>query len=191
MKQLLIYGAGEFGQTIHSLAEECDFSVAGFIDDWSTGPGILAPSTQLLTHFPPSDYQIVMAIGYRHLEARWNLFARLAQQGYQFPPLIHPRAIVNRSATIGEGSLVMAGSILDARASLGMLVVAWPASVINHDSKIGDNTFLGPGVVICGHTEIGSTCFVGAGAVVVDHINVPDRTFIKALARYCVKNNQA
>ena len=184
MTRLIVYGAGDFGQVVKPLAQECGFDVIGFIDDWHSGVDILGPSAGLPERFPPSGYQIAFAIGYRYMDARWRAFERLSRLGYEIPALVHPKAVVAVTATIDDGTFVMAGSIVDTRTHLGQLSVVWPGAIINHDAIIGGNTFLSPGCIVCGHSEIGAGSFIGAGAVVVDHVRVPPGAFIKAATRY-------
>lgn len=184
MKGLVIYGSGDFGQIVKPLAQDCGFNVVGFIDDWHSGAEILGTSVDLPSRFPPSGYQIAIAIGYRHLDARWRAFENLSRLGYEIPALVHPKAVVAATARIDDGTFVMAGSIVDTRTHLGRLSVVWPGAIINHDATIGSNTFLSPGCIVCGYSEVGTGSFIGAGAVVVDHVKVPMGAFIKAATRY-------
>jgi sugar O-acyltransferase (sialic acid O-acetyltransferase NeuD family) len=184
MARLLVYGSAEFGQVIAPLAQDCGFEVAGFIDDWNSCSEVLGSGADLPGKFPPGEFEIAIAIGYRHLDARWNVFDNLSRVGYRFPALIHPKAVVAHSAKVADGSFVMANATVDVRALLDHLVVVWPGAIINHDATIGRNSFLSPGSIICGHSTIGAGCFVGAGAVVVDHMSVPSNTFIKAATRH-------
>lgn len=184
MKQLVIYGASEFGKVVKTFAESSGSDVRGFIDDWHSGADVVGGCETLLREFSPQKFDIAMAIGYRHQDERWNIYCRLKNEGYRFPALVHPRAIVDPTASVADGVFIMAGAIVDARATIEPLAVAWPGAIVNHDSTIGTNTFLGPGAIVCGRTSVGHGCFIGAGAVVTDHLIVPPKTFIKAADRY-------
>jgi len=179
MKNLIIYGASEFGQVIKPLAQQCGHEIVGFVDDWHVGNGIVAGDA-MVDAFPPAQVDVVIGIGYRHLSARKKIFERIKSLGYSVAKLIHAKAIIDASAQIGEGAIIMAGAIVDVRARVGALAVVWPGAIVNHDSRIGDNSFLSPGAVICGHTEVAADCFIGAGAVVVDHLYIQPCSFIKA-----------
>lgn len=182
--QLLIFGSREFAPTVAELAEDCGHRVVGFIDDFSQGPGILGSLDAVLASHPPGDYQIAMAVGYADLTGRWRAWERVRGAGYRAPALVHPRAYVAKSATIGAGALIMAGAIVDVRSRIGEIAVVWPGACVNHDTSVGDNSFISPNATLCGFVELGAHSFVGAGAAIVDHCKVPDSTRIKMLSRY-------
>jgi sugar O-acyltransferase (sialic acid O-acetyltransferase NeuD family) len=182
--KLLIYGSKEFAQTVAELADDCGHEVAGFIDDFSTGPGILGTLTEVQRSHPPADFGIALAVGYAQLDARWDAWQRLLAAGYAAPALVHPHAYVAKSARIGAGAMLMAGALIDVRAQVGDIAVVWPGACVSHDSFIGNNCFISPNATVCGYVELGANSFVGAGAAIVDHCKVPSGTRIKMLSRY-------
>jgi sugar O-acyltransferase (sialic acid O-acetyltransferase NeuD family) len=182
--QVLIYGSREFAQTVAELVVDCGHTVAGFIDDLSRGPMILGPLEEVRHSHPPGEYGIAIAIGYKNLPARWNRWQRVRTLGYHAPALIHPRAYVARSANVGQGTMLMAGSLVDVRATIGDLVVVWPGAVVSHDCIVGENSFISPNATLCGYVTLGAHCFVGAGAAIVDHCEVPTATCIKMQSNY-------
>lgn len=184
---LLIYGSKDFAATVAELARHCGHEVAGMVDDYNTGPGIIGTLDAVIHTHPPSEYGIAMAIGYSNIPARWAAWQRSRSEGYHAPALVHPRAYVADSARIGEGAMVMAGAIADVRVEVGELAVVWPGACLNHDTKIGANTFISPSVTLCGFAEVGAHSFIGAGSIIVDHGHVPGGSFVKMLTRYTAR----
>ena len=182
--RLLIYGSRSFASTVAELARHCDFEVEGFVDDFDRGPNIIGTFAEVCVSHPPGRFAFAIGVGYNDLGLRWDARTRVIMAGYAQPALIHPRAYTADSAEIGDGSLVMARSVVDVRATIGQLVVLWPNACINHDAAVGPNTFVSPGAIVCGAVKLGTHCFVRAGAAVADHCVVPDGTFIKMLSRY-------
>jgi sugar O-acyltransferase (sialic acid O-acetyltransferase NeuD family) len=182
--QLLIYGSKNFAATVTELVRHCGHEAAGMVDDYNAGPGVIGDLATVARTHPPSDYGIAIAIGYANLKARWAAWEKVRSTGYRSPALIHPRAYVADTARIGEGSMLMAGAIVDVRAEIGDLAVLWPGACVNHDSAIGANTFISPNATVCGHAQVGAHSFIGAGAVVVDHGQVPEAGFVAMLARH-------
>jgi sugar O-acyltransferase (sialic acid O-acetyltransferase NeuD family) len=182
--QLLIYGSKEFAATVAELVRHCGHEVAGMVDDYNSGPGILGKSDSVVHSHPPSEYGVAMAIGYSNIPARWAAWEKIRSAGYRAPALIHPRAYVADTVRVGEGAMIMAGAIVDVRAEIGDLVVLWPGACVNHDVKIGPNVFISPNATLCGFSHVGAHSFIGAGAVIVDHGQVPETSFIKMLSRY-------
>jgi sugar O-acyltransferase (sialic acid O-acetyltransferase NeuD family) len=182
--KILVYGSKDFGLLVADLIQQIGHDFVGFIDDYSRGENILGTYAEVVSSYPPEQFGVVVAIGYKHFEARWAVYNKLVADGYQIPPLIHERAYVRDINRIGAGAIVMAGAIVDSFSKVGALSVLWPNAIVNHDSVIGHNTFLSPGSIICGFVTVGSSCFIGAGSIVVDHRTVPDKTFIKAGSVY-------
>lgn len=182
--RMLIYGSKNFSATVAELIRHCGHEIAGLIDDYDTGAGILGDFESMIRTCPPSQYGIAVAVGYSNLAARWTVWERIQRAGYVAPPLVHPRAYIADSARIGQGVMVMAGAIVDVRVAIEDLVVLWPGVCVNHDSQVGQNSFISPNATLCGFTNIGEHCFIGAGSVIVDHGKVPSHSFIKMLSRY-------
>ena len=180
MNPILVYGSKEFGQTVRALVEDCGRSFAGFIDDWHTGTGVVGSFADTVARFKNDQYDVAVAIGYNHLDARWNVYRAVKEAGYRAPALVHPTAIVNGRAKVGEGAMVMAGAVIDTNAVVEELAVVRLAVVVSHDSTIGQNTFLSPNSTVCGFCRVGRSCFIGAGAVIVDHAVVTHGAFVKA-----------
>lgn len=180
VKDILVYGSRDLGRVVKSIVEQSGFRFAGFIDDYSQGDEILGPYARVKEKYPPDAYKIAMAIGFNYLEARWAVYQKLIEDGYEFPPLIHPNAYVRDRTAVEQGAIVMARAIVDTNTRIGELSVLSPGAVVNYGGRVGSNTFLSSNSVISGHSTIEMNCFVGAGAVIMDHVTVPEGSFIKA-----------
>ncbi len=182
--RLLIYGSKTFARTAGELARHCGHEVVGYIDDFDSSSQALGNFEHVARTYSPADFGVVMAVGYSDLRGRWAAWNRVRAAGFRLHALVHPRAYVADTARVGDGCMVMAGSIVDVRAVLGEGVVVWPGACVNHDSVIGENTFVSPNAVVCGHARVGAHCFIGAGAAIADRREVPDRSFVKMLTTY-------
>jgi len=191
MKKTLVYGSLEFGRVIKDLVQQCGREFAGYIDDFNAGEEVLGGFDRVRSLCTPAFHDVVIAVGYNNLQARWDVYEKVRAAGYRVPPLVHPRAYVRDAELVGEGALVMAGAIVDVNARLGALVVVWPGVVVNHDSSVAANSFLSPNCTVCGCVEVGAHTFVGAGAVIVDHVVVPAGSFVKAGALYTARAKES
>jgi acetyltransferase EpsM len=180
--RLLIYGSRSYADTVADLAEDCGHTVVGKVDDDGRSLGVLGHFADVFESH--SDCGVAMGIGYRDLQGRWAAWKQVLHSGLTAPSLIHPRAYVAKSASVGQGCVIMAGAIVDRITHVGDACVVWPGACINHDSVIGPNCFIAPNATICGFVQIGAHSFVGAGAAVADHCTVPEFTMIKMLERY-------
>lgn len=184
MKPLLIIGAASFGRLLHVLAEDAGHHVKGFIDDFSADEDVCGRIDDLGPRLRPTGYDLVMAIGYHHLQRRLDLFNQLSAAGFGFPVLKHPAAHVNRTAVVGAGTMLMAGANVDAFATIGSACVLWPQSTISHDCRVGANTFISPAATLCGFVDVGDSSFIGANSVIVDSSVLPPGSFVKAGSRH-------
>jgi len=178
--KLLVYGSHEFAEVLADQARASGHEVAGFVDDFRCAPHVVGTFEQARARFSPRDVGFVLAIGYRHLQARWRIQQQLITLGYSLPPLVHPRAIVSPLARVGAGSVIMEAAVVSVAASVGEACVLWPGATLSHHSSLGCNVFLSPGAIVCGVAQVGSHTFIGAGAVIVDHQEVPEGAFVKA-----------
>ncbi|WP_019908946.1 PglD-related sugar-binding protein [Paenibacillus sp. HW567] len=180
MTNILVYGSGVLGQIVKQMVAQSGNTFAGFIDDHNACAERAGAFQDVLAGYPSDLYEIVIAIGYTKLQARWEVYQKVLRHGYRVPKLIHPQAMITDEALIGDGAILMMGSIVDVQSRIGELAVLWPGAVVNHDSEVGGNTFVGPNSTICGLVRIGSHSFIGAGSVIVNNNAVPERSFVKA-----------
>ncbi len=93
-------------------------------------------------------------------------YAKVAQAFYPVPPPrpgVHPSAVVDASATVGEGSELAAGVVVGARAEIGRGWRIEANSVIGEAVTIGDGTVVGPNASLA-YCEVGRACQIHAGA---------------------------
>jgi sugar O-acyltransferase (sialic acid O-acetyltransferase NeuD family) len=93
-------------------------------------------------------------------------------RGFTFATVIHPSAIVARSATFGTGAFVGAGAIIGANGRIAADVIVNRGANLGHDAEIGPGATIGPGAVLAGCVTVGAGAVIGVGAVVADHLSV-------------------
>jgi len=101
--------------------------------------------------------------------------ARLAFErigGVNMPALVHPSAIVSASASIGNGTVVMALVAVNASATIRNAVILNTSCIVEHDCVIGDGAHISPGTVLSGGVRVGELAWIGAGAVVLPGVTV-------------------
>ena len=189
MKPIIIYGSKSYSELIKQIVNDCGRVCLGFIDDFDKGSNILGDFQEIVKRFSKDEIEIAIGIGYSNLLKRKEIIENVKKY-YTLATLIHPKAYIAKSASIGNGSVIMAGAHIDYNVQIGQGVVCWPGSLINHDSKIEDNTFISPGVTVCGFVKIGESCFIGANSTIVDQTLVMNETFIKAHSLYSQKEKR-
>lgn len=81
-------------------------------------------------------------------------------------PDIHPKAMIDKSATIGKGCKIGAGSYLGKNVKLGKNVEIYPNVTILDECTIGDHTVIWPGSVVRERCQIGSHCILHPNATI-------------------------
>ncbi|HRN71183.1 MAG TPA: acetyltransferase [Candidatus Woesebacteria bacterium] len=97
-----------------------------------------------------------------------------------FPNIIHPKAIISPSTTLGYGNFLGAGSILGSFATVGNFNFFNRGSTVGHDTQIGNFNHLAPAATVCGLVTIGNNTTIGANATVIDEIHIGDNSMVGA-----------
>lgn len=115
-------------------------------------------------------------------QARCEIFELLRDLGFRLPALIHARAYVSASSTIGAGTLVLPGAVVGPRCRIGSNVIINQGAQVCHDAVVGDGCHLTPGALIAGNCRIGPSSTIGMGAAVL---------FGTSIGRACLVHNNA
>jgi sugar O-acyltransferase (sialic acid O-acetyltransferase NeuD family) len=130
---------------------------------------------------PPGSVTLAMGIGSVSRPARRaELFRRLRSLGYEFPPIVHPSAVVARSVGIGAGVQVMAGAVLQSNCVLGENTLINTCASVDHDCVIEANVHVAPGATVSGGVTIGSEAHIGAGATIIQGRRVGSASIVGA-----------
>lgn len=98
---------------------------------------------------------------------RAALHARLVRLGFELPAVVHGSAQVSCTATVGRGSVVLAGAMVGTGTTVGEDVIVGSGSIVEHDCSIGDHVHLASGCVLGGAVAIAQGAHVGLGATVL------------------------
>ena len=124
-------------------------------------------------NFNPQDVKIIMAIGYTKLNTiREKIYLKLKSLGYTIETYVHPNATILTTYPIGEGSVIMAGSLIEPDAKVGSNCFLWGNTVIAHNAIVNDNCWIAAGAVISGMAKIGSNSFIGVNATISNKVEV-------------------
>jgi sugar O-acyltransferase (sialic acid O-acetyltransferase NeuD family) len=112
----------------------------------------------------------VVAIGDNGI--RMKIAAWLAGSGCPLAAVVHPAAAIGRDVEIGDGTVVMAGCVINTGTRVGRNVIVNTGATIDHDCEIADGVHVGPGSHLCGHVALGAGTLVGAGTTIVPSVRV-------------------
>ena len=120
------------------------------------------------------------ALGMGNNEARLWWCEKLLKDGFELPPIIHPKAWVSPSAKLAEGVFVGAGAVIQAGAKIGKAALINSNATVEHHCEVGPGAHIGPGAVLAGLAKVGEKSMIGAGAVVRDRIEIAKNVIVGA-----------
>lgn len=112
--------------------------------------------------------------------ARRKIYGTFSEQGYQFAVCIHPSAVIATDARIGEGSQIMAGSVVQPGCDIGRNVIINTRASLDHDCVIGDHVHVAPGVTLSGAVRVAAGAHIGTGATVIQGVTIGEYSMIGA-----------
>lgn len=113
-------------------------------------------------------------------DIRKSMMENLRSQGATFATLIHPSAIIGSRVEIGEGTVVMPGTVINAESVIGKGCIINTSSSVDHGCVLGDYVHVAVGAHLCGIVRAGDHTWIGAGAIVINGVNVCNDCMIGA-----------
>ena len=170
-ERIAVIGSGGHGKVILSALHAAGEPVLAVFDDsmssssperWLNGVQVLA-----LSQLPP-DARAIVAIG--NNVTRMKVVQRFPR--IRWATVTHPSAVVDPTATFGEGTVVLAGAVVQANTTIGRHVVINTGSTVDHDCHIRDFVSISPGATLCGAVIVDERAWVGAGATVRQGVHI-------------------
>lgn len=176
-----VYGAGGHAKVTIQTIIASGKSIGGVVDDDEKLIG-----TQILgfeinsTNAIPISAPLIVAIGDNTIrrEVFEKQFAHVPER--KWATVIHPSAVIDPTALIGPGSIVMANSVIQVDAKVGRNVIVNTSVAIDHDSTIEDNVHLCPGTTIAGHVSVGKSVMIGSGTTIIPSVVIHDFSTVGA-----------
>ncbi len=192
MRKLLIIGSGGHGRVIADIAMQLKrWKEIAFLDDdenikSSMGFRVIGKSYEALNFI--QEYDLFVAIGNRVI--REKMHQKIKAEGCIMPTLVHPSAIIGTQVQIGEGTVIMAGVVINCCSKIGDGCILNTAASIDHDCIIDDYVHISPGAKVAGTVSIGRGTWIGIGAIVSNNIGISKNVVVGAGA-VVIKNIQA
>lgn len=143
-KNLLILGAGQYGQVAKEVAESmgCFENIAFLDDNNEKAIGNLKDYKKFVTEY---SYAFV-AIG--NADLRLSYIEKLEEACFRIVILVSPKAYVSPSAKLMKGTLVESKAAVNANSTVAIGCFVCAGAVINHNSFVGDGCQLDCGSVV-------------------------------------------
>lgn len=175
---VVVVGAGGHARVVADILRLTGYTVAGFLDEINTdrwghefdGGRILGGLDRLESQRASGVRCAFIAVG--DCRARLRLAEIAERAGFELPVLQHPKSVVASSVTIGNGSLIVAGAVVNPGARLGAQVIVNTAASVDHDCYIEDGVHVCPGARLAGRVFAGRGAWIGIGAIVKEGLRI-------------------
>ncbi|HER25943.1 MAG TPA: acetyltransferase [Rhodospirillales bacterium] len=183
-KSIILLGAGGHAKVVADICLAAGHQIAGFLDDekpagleW-VGGKVVGRVDRLADANFAKEYAFVPALGDNAL--RRSIVQKVIAAGAQLQTVVHPSAVISTFASIGNGTVVMAGVIVNAATRIGDFCILNTGCTIDHDCVLEDGSQISPGAHLAGHVHCGKDVFIGTGAAIIPRITVADRAIVGA-----------
>ena len=192
MSNLLILGAGGFGQMVAEMAQLTgQYETIGFLDDASKDSRVVGKCVDYeacLEEYPLA----VAAFGNNKMRLHW--VDKLLEAGFTVPPMVHPSAVISPSAVLEPGCFVMQRAVVNTHTVIekGCLINA--GAIVDHDSRVCAGAHICLGSVVKANCTIAALTKVEAGEVIfstrrkidgVDSLELEDALYAFGFGNQC------
>jgi sugar O-acyltransferase (sialic acid O-acetyltransferase NeuD family) len=190
LQDMVIVGASGHGKVVMDVIEKQGlYRIIGLVDD-----GI--PAGQVIYGYPllgtVADLPAICARsracrGFVSIGDNWvrqKVVLRIAAllPDFNHVTAVHPSAQVGRGASIGCGTVLMAGAVVNSDSRVGRFCIINSNASLDHDCALEDYASLAPGVITGGNVSIGTFSAAGLGANILEGRKIGAHTVIGAAA---------
>lgn len=179
-KNVVIIGAGGHAKVIADIITKSNDNVIGFLDDnldiqsktIYLNKTVLGTTKDIDKY---KEYYFIIGIGNNNI--RENIANSYDLKWYT---AIYPNAIIANEVSIEEGSVVMAGSIINTGTKIGKHCIINTKSSLDHDNIIENYVHISPGATLAGTVHIKEKTWICAGATIINNITIAKNNIIGA-----------
>lgn len=184
--KIVVYGTGGHAKVVLDAIEKSGaYTVVGLVDDnvklageMRAGYRVLGGSAILQRLIVEGVKGMIVAIG-DNLRRR-AVFDVARAAGFELIAAIHPSSLLGNRVTIGAGSVLIAGVVVNVDAEIGDNVIVNTSASVDHECRIGAHVHLSPGVRLAGRVTVGELTHIGIGAVVLPNLIIGKHCIVGA-----------
>ena len=172
MKNVIVYGAGEFGSLISNIISyHSDLSIVAYGDDDTEKIGQFIDESPVLNDEDLLKFAQENGIKYAitsigNNKIRSEKYKLLKNRELQMISLIHPQALIDTKVTYGENVIIEMGTAIHTNSHIGNNVFLGGDALIGHHNTIGNHVLIGGNVSLGGAVVVEDYVSIGVGASV-------------------------
>jgi len=182
---ILIGGGGHCISVIDVIENDNKYNIIGILDSNSKEKNILGykilGGDNLIPELVNENTYFLITVGQiKSFSIRKKIAKILIENNAKLATLISTLAYVSKHATIGEGSIIMNGAVVNAMSTIGKNCIINTKSNVEHGVSIGDFCHISTSAVVNGDSIIGKGSFIGSNATISNNISVKENSIISA-----------
>ena len=182
---ILIGGGGHCVSVIDVIENDNKFNILGILDsnikeNNVLGYKILGGDNLIPKLVNENTYFLITVGQIKSYSTRKKIAEILIENKAKLATIISTLAYVSKHATIGEGSIIMNGAVVNAKSIIGKNCIINTKSNVEHGVSIGDFCHLSTCAVINGDSVIESGTFIGSNATISNDVSIKENSIISA-----------
>jgi sugar O-acyltransferase (sialic acid O-acetyltransferase NeuD family) len=182
---IILIGAGGHACSCIDVIEQQDcFQIAGLVglpeqrNKQYCGYSVIGLDSDLPALAEIYPYALIAVGQIKTAEQRIFLYQQVTRLGFHLPSVISPSSYVSPNATIGIGTIVMHGAIINAGAKVGNNCIINSNALLEHDVNVDEHCHISTGAILNGHVSVGSSCFIGSGSVIKQGVTIGESSVV-------------
>lgn len=189
MQKIIVFGASGHAKVVIDILEKSGrWEIVGIVDGKQSGAAgsvfghdILGADEDLPGIVEKMDVvHGIIAVGDNFLRNRIHQKILNLCPGFKFGTAVHPDSSIARGVTIGDGTVIMAGAVINSDAKVGRFCIVNTNASLDHDSHLDDFASLAPGAVLGGNVTVGPFSAVSLGAMVKHGVTIGGHAVVGA-----------
>lgn len=183
---LLLGGGGHCRSCIDTIEAQGSYEIAGSVQPATDvgrdvlGYPIVGSDDDLPALLTENPYAIITVGQIKTPDVRIRLYDLLKDLQADLPVIKSPFSYCSPRAVVGEGTILLHGSLVNANAEIGVNCIINSMALIEHDVKIENHCHIATGARVNGGVVIGRGSFVGSGCVIREGVKIGERAVIAA-----------
>ncbi|NLU26610.1 MAG: acetyltransferase [Hungateiclostridium thermocellum] len=173
-KRLIIIGASGHGKVVADIAVKMNkWQSIVFVDDDESikmcmDIPVIGKTDDALKYKDEADFFV--AVG--NNATRERIQTKLEHEGASIATLVHPDAVIGYQVSVGIGTVIMAGAVINSSSTIGKGCIINTNSSVDHDCILEDYVHVSPGAILAGTVKVGKGSWIGIGSVISNNINI-------------------
>lgn len=180
MSDVYILGAKGHGRVVLSTLRSNGIIALGYYDDAPEFFGTVISDLPVLGRIEDfgklSGVQAIVGIG----DCRIRRMVASKFHSTVWAVATHVRSWVDPFCTVGPGSVVCAGGVIQVDAHVGAHCIVNTGATVDHDCRIGNFVHICPGVHLGGNVAVGDGSWIGIGSQVIQGVTIGKNVMVGA-----------